>query len=233
MIRFEGVERTYPRRGKALDDVSFLIEPGAWVFLTGHSGSGKTTTLRLLHMAERPSRGVVEVCGFSSATLPARRVWQLRRKVGMVFQDYRLLPDRSARDNVSFALEVTGESRRESLRKSDEVLTRVGLELERDAPVHTLSGGQRQRVAIARAVVHRPELLLADEPTGNMDVRASRGILELFQDLNAQGMGILMATHDLLLTQKFPEARVLEISEGRLVFDSAASAPLPEGAEAS
>jgi cell division transport system ATP-binding protein len=232
MIRFEGVEKAYARRGKALDNVSFEIESGAWVFLTGHSGSGKTTTLRLLHMAERPSRGIVEVCGFSSATLPPRRVWQLRRKVGMVFQDYRLLQDRSARDNVSFALEVTGESRRTSLRKSDEVLTRVGLELERDAPVHTLSGGQRQRVAIARAVVHEPELLLADEPTGNMDIRASRGILELFQELNARGMGILMATHDLLLTQKFPDARVLELSEGRLVFDSGAGDPIPEAAEA-
>lgn len=231
MIRFTAVEKVYPRHGKALSDVSFFVEPGAWVFLTGHSGSGKTTTLRLLHMAERPTRGEVHVCGFSSSTLSPRRVWQLRRKVGMVFQDYRLLPDRSARENVSFALEVTGEARKSSLKKSDDILARVGLEAEKDAPVHTLSGGQRQRVAIARAVVHEPQLLLADEPTGNMDTRASRGILELFQELNARGMAILMATHDLQLTQTHSVARVLELSEGHLVFDSRAESPPSAGAE--
>jgi cell division transport system ATP-binding protein len=229
MIHFRQVDKTYPKRGAALIAISFDIEPGSWVFLTGHSGSGKTTTLRLLHMAERPSGGEVEVCGFSSRTLRPRKVWQLRRKVGMVFQDYRLLPDRTALENVSFALEVTGEKRRASLRKSEEILTRVGLEGEKDAPVHTLSGGQRQRVAIARAVVHEPALLLADEPTGNMDARASRGILELFQDLNARGMAIVMATHDLLLTHENPGRRVLELAKGQLVYDSAGSltAPLP------
>ena len=221
MIHFRQVEKVYPKRGPALIDISFDIEPGSWVFLTGHSGSGKTTTLRLLHMAERPSHGEVEVCGFSSRHLRPKKVWQLRRKVGMIFQDYRLLPDRTALENVSFALEVTGEKRRFSLRKSEEILARVGLEAEKNAPVHTLSGGQRQRVAIARAVIHEPALLLADEPTGNMDTRASRGILELFQELNARGMAILMATHDLALTQQNAERRVLELSEGRLVYDSA------------
>ncbi len=224
MIKLIDVWKEYPRRGPALKAVSFHIRKGEFAFLTGHSGSGKTTTLRLVHMADRPSRGEVRVSGFSSERTSRREVWKLRRRVGYVFQDFRLLPGRSAGENVAFALEVTGTPRGKIAAKTQRLLGQVGLVHKAGALVHELSGGEQQRVAIARALANEPLILLADEPTGNLDERATRGILQLFRDLNAMGMAVLMATHDLELVRSYASARVLELDQGELVYDSAAAA---------
>ena len=220
MIRFLDVTREYPRRGAALQDVSFHLRKGEFAFLTGHSGSGKSTTMRLVHFAERPSLGEVRVSGFSSNRTGDGEIWKLRRKVGCVFQDFRLLPGRTAGENVMFALEVTGVPRKEIHPRAQRLLAQVGLSAKFGASVHELSGGEQQRVAIARALINDPLILLADEPTGNLDERATRGILDIFRELNAVGMAILMATHDLELVRRFPEVRVLELDQGRLVYDS-------------
>ena len=225
MIKLTDVTRTYPKRGDALTDVSFHVRKGEFAFLTGHSGSGKSTTLRLIHMADRPTSGEVRVSGFSSRRTPQREVWKLRRRVGMVFQDFRLLPGRTALENVAFALEVTDTPRKQVRPRAQRLLTQVGLGSKLGSLVHELSGGEQQRVAIARALVNDPVILLADEPTGNLDERAARGILDLFWEINAMGMAVLMATHDLELVRSYSQARVMELDEGRLVYDSGAASP--------
>lgn len=230
MIKLENVTKEYAKRAPALEDVSFHIRKGEFAFLTGHSGSGKTTTLRLIHLADRPTEGEVRVSGFSSKRTPRREVWKVRRKVGMVFQDFRLLPGRTARENVAFALEVTGTPSPEIRPRAQRLLGQVGLASKAGALVHELSGGEQQRVAIARTLVNDPVVLLADEPSGNLDERATRGILDLFREINAVGMTVLMATHDLELVRRHPDVRVLELAEGRLVYDSAA-APEAESSE--
>ncbi|MCA9737324.1 MAG: cell division ATP-binding protein FtsE [Gemmatimonadota bacterium] len=223
MIKFNHVTKDYPPRGAALSDVSFHVRKGEFVFLTGHSGSGKSTTMRLIHMAERPSQGEVRVSGFSSLRTPERDLWKVRRRVGYVFQEFRLLPGRTAAENVAFALEVTGTSRGEIGPKVQRLLSQVGLAAKAGAHIEELSGGERQRVAIARALANDPLVLLADEPTGNLDDRATRGILDLFLEINALGMSVLMATHNLELIQKHPELRMIELDQGRLVYDSEAA----------
>jgi cell division transport system ATP-binding protein len=223
VIKLLEATKTYPRSGNALDAVSFHVPKGAFVFLTGHSGSGKTTTLRLIHMAENPSSGEVRVSGYSSLRTSRRDIWKVRRRVGFVFQDFRLLPGRNATENVAFALEVTGTQKKEVRPKALRLLSQVGLSAKAGAQVHELSGGEQQRVAIARALASEPLVLLADEPTGNLDGRATRGIMDLFWEINALGMAVVMATHDLELIRSYPKARVLELDQGRLVFDSFAS----------
>ena len=223
MSRLTHVSKEYPKRGHALRDVSFQLGKGEFAFLTGHSGSGKSTTMRLIHMADRPSDGEVRVSGFSSARLTKRDLWKMRRRVGMVFQDFRLLPGRTALENVSFALEVTGTPKKAIQTRAGRLLTQVGLGTKSGALVEELSGGERQRVAIARALVNDPYVLLADEPTGNLDDRATRGIMELFWDLNAKGMAVLMATHDLELIRRYPHVRLFELDKGQLVLDSGAT----------
>ena len=220
MIKLAKVSKEYPRRGLALEDVTFHVRKGEIVFLTGHSGSGKSTVLRLIHMADRPTSGEVRVGGFSSELISQSEVWKLRRRVGYVFQDFRLLPGRSARGNLEFALEVTGTPRASIAPRANRLLTAVGLAAKSGSPVGELSGGEQQRVAIARALANEPLVLLADEPTGNLDERAARGIMDIFIDLNTQGMTLLMATHDLDLVRRYPQLRVLELNEGRLVYDS-------------
>ena len=209
MIKLLNVSKSYPRTGPALEDISLHVPKGQFVFLTGHSGSGKTTTLRLIHMGVRPSTGEVRVSGFSSQRTSNRELWKVRRRVGFVFQDFRLLPGRTAMGNVAFALEVTGTPKTEVRPQAERLLTQMGLSSKTGSKVHELSGGEQQRVAIARALACDPLVLLADEPTGNLDERATRGILELFWKINALGMAVVMATHD------------LELDQGRLVFDSA------------
>lgn len=221
MIKLTHVTKEYPRRGKAVDDVSFHIRKGEFAFLTGHSGSGKSTTLRLIHMADRPTSGEVRVSGFSSQLISEREIWKLRRRAGFIFQDFRLLPGRTALENVAFALEVTGVPRKLIGPRANRLLGQVGLASKSGALVEELSGGERQRVATARALANEPYVLLADEPSGNLDERAARGIMEVFKELNARGMAILMATHDLELVRAYPEIRVLELNEGKLVYDSA------------
>lgn len=221
VIKFIHVTKEYARPEPALSDVSFHLLKGQFSFLTGHSGSGKSTALRLAHLVERPTEGEVRACGFSSLRTSRRDVWKLRRKVGYVFQDFRLLPGRTALENVSFALEVIDSPKSQILPRAQRLLGKVGLAPKAGAVVDELSGGEQQRVAIARALATEPLLLLADEPTGNLDERATRGIMELFWEINALGMAVLMATHDLELMRKYPAARTLELDQGRLVYDSA------------
>ncbi len=222
MITLTNVSREFPKRGYALRDVSFHLEKGEFAFLTGHSGSGKSTTLRLIHMADRPTSGEVLVSGYSSKRVTDRDLWKVRRRVGFVFQDFRLLPGRSAHENVRFALEVTGAPRKAIQPQCQRLLSSVGLSTKSGQLVHELSGGEQQRVAVARALANDPLILLADEPTGNLDDRATRGVMETFWDINARGMAVLMATHDMDLVREYPRARVMELDQGRLVYDSAA-----------
>jgi cell division transport system ATP-binding protein len=232
VIKLVNVSKEYPKRGFALRDVSLHVKKGEFAFLTGHSGSGKSTTLRLIHMADRPTEGEVRVTGFSSERVTDRDLWKVRRRVGMVFQDFRLLPGRTALENVAFVLEVTGTPPKAIQSKANRLLTQVGLSPKAGALVHELSGGEQQRVAIARALANDPYVLLADEPTGNLDDRATRGIMDLLWDINAKGMAVLMATHDLEVIRRHPTARVFELDHGKLVYDSeeAEDTPHPSGA---
>src|SRR5690242_13392133 len=220
MIRFTKVTKDYPRLGAALNDVSFNVGKGEFVFLTGPSGAGKSTILKLIYMEERPTDGEVRVAGLSSVTIRPRDIPGLRRRLGIVFQDFRLLEDRTAEANVAFALEVTGVPRSSIGPKVSRALAQVGLASKGTSYPKELSGGEQQRVAIARALVNDPVLLVADEPTGNLDDRATRGVFQLLRDINAAGTAVLMATHNLELVKR-NSYRVIEVNRGQLVFDSA------------
>jgi cell division transport system ATP-binding protein len=220
MIRFHKVTREFARIGKALDSVTFNLEKGEFVFLTGHSGAGKTTILRLVHLADRPTSGEVRVNGYDTQRLRSLDIAMLRRKIGFVFQDFRLLRDRTASENVAFALEVTGARPATVRTKVGRLLAQVGLAAKANAYPSELSGGEQQRVAIARALVNDPVLLLADEPTGNLDERATRGIHDLFRNINAAGTAVLIATHDAEVIRRSPGSRILELEHGGLVYDS-------------
>lgn len=229
MIKLQSVSKEYPRSGAALRDVSLHVRKGEFVFLTGHSGAGKSTILRLILMADRPTTGEVRVSGFSSARLRRGDIPKLRRRLGVVFQDFRLLPDRTAEANVAFALEVTG-ARRDTIRpRVHRLLARVGLAAKASAHPEELSGGERQRVAIARALANEPLVLLADEPTGNLDQEAARGVFDLFREINTSGMTVVMATHDLDLVRAHPRFRVVELRQGEIVHDSAPARAATEG----
>jgi cell division transport system ATP-binding protein len=219
MIRFANVFKEYPRTGIALNDISFQVAKGEFVFLTGPSGAGKSSILKLIYIDEFPTRGTVWVGGTKS---PAKRSFipQVRRKLGVVFQDFRLLEDRTVEDNVAFALEVIDTPRDRIGTKVSRLLTRVGLASKSTNYPRELSGGEQQRVAIARALVNDPFVLIADEPTGNLDDRATRGVFQLLKDINATGTAVVMATHNLELVRR-NEYRVLEVNRGQLVFDSA------------
>jgi cell division transport system ATP-binding protein len=223
LIKLTSVHKEYPRSGPALRDVSLHVRKGELCFLTGHSGAGKSTILRLLQMAELPTAGEVRVSGFSSRTIRQREIPLLRRKLGVVFQDFRLLPDRTAEENVAFALEVTGAKRASIHQRVNRLLGQVGLSHKAQSFPEELSGGERQRVAVARALANDPFVLLADEPTGNLDEWAARGVFDLFKEINAMGMTVLMATHDLDLVRAHPEYRVIELAQGEIVYDSAAA----------
>jgi cell division transport system ATP-binding protein len=220
MIRFSRVTKSYPRTGTAVHDVTLHVGKGEFVFLTGASGSGKTTLLKLVYMEERPTSGEVKVSGASSLEASARDIARLRRKLGIVFQDFRLLENRTAEQNVAFALEVTGAPKGTIAAKVARVLTQVGLASKGTAYPRELSGGEQQRVAIARALVNDPFVLLADEPTGNLDDRATRGIFQLLREINAAGTAVMMATHNLELIRR-QEFRTIEMNRGAIIFDSA------------
>jgi cell division transport system ATP-binding protein len=221
MIRFSHVHKSFARTGAALADVSFQVNKGEFVFITGPSGAGKSTILRLCFFDERPTKGEVKVYGISSATYRPADVPKLRRRLGIIFQDFRLLEDRSVESNVSFALEVTGTPPAQIPGRVTRLLSQVGLTAKATAIPRELSGGEQQRVAIARALANDPVALVADEPTGNLDERATRGIFQLFKDINASGTAVLMATHDLDLVRR-SGCRNIEINRGQVVFDSAA-----------
>jgi cell division transport system ATP-binding protein len=220
MISFNQVTREFPRVGKALDGVTFKVRKGEFVFLTGHSGAGKTSILRMVHVADRPTDGEVRVNGYDTRRLRSRDIAMLRRKIGYVFQDFRLLQDRTAAENVAFALEVTGARPAVVRSKVGRLLAQVGLAAKAQAYPAELSGGEQQRVAVARALVNDPILLLADEPTGNLDQRASRGIHNLFRDINAAGTAVLIATHDPDVLRRGQHSRVLELDHGVLIRDT-------------
>jgi cell division transport system ATP-binding protein len=220
MIRFTRVTKSYPRTGTAVNDVNLMVDKGEFVFLTGASGAGKSTLLRMIYMEERPTTGEVRVAGTSSVTAKSRDVAKLRRKLGIVFQDFRLLENRTIEQNVGFALEVIGAPAAVIGGKVGRVLTQVGLAAKGRALPRELSGGEQQRAAIARALVNDPFALIADEPTGNLDDRATRGIFQLLREINAQGTSIIMATHNLELIRR-NEFRTIEMARGQIVFDSA------------
>lgn len=221
MISFDHVVKEYARSGSALNDVTFEVRKGEFCFLTGHSGAGKSTLLRLVHMAEKPTRGEVRVSGYSATRIKPKEIALLRRKIGYVFQDFRLLNDRSVADNIAFALEVTGAHRAAIKTRVGRLLAMVGLASKAEALPSELSGGEQQRVAVARALAHDPLVLLADEPTGNLDERATWGIFELIRSINASGTAVLFATHNLELVRKSQNVRMIELDHGKIVYDSA------------
>ena len=221
MIKFENVTKVYPKSDKpALDNVSLEVEKGEFVFLVGLSGSGKSTFLRLVLREEKPTSGSIHVAGKDLRTLSNWKVPQLRRQVGTVFQDFRLLPNKTVSENVAFTLHVLGFSKKEIAREVPEVLELVGLEDKGDRKPGELSGGEQQRVAIARAYVSKPAILIADEPTGNLDPATSVGIMKLLDRINREGTTVVMATHDARIVDQVRK-RVIELEAGHVVRDQA------------
>jgi cell division transport system ATP-binding protein len=221
VIRFEKVTKTYPGTGRpALDRVSVDIEKGEFVFLVGQSGSGKSTALRLVLRETRSTSGRVHVAGKDLNRLAGWKVPRLRRQIGTVFQDFRLLQNKTVAENVAFALQVIGRSRADIRKVVPETLHTVGLDGKGDRMPDELSGGEQQRVAIARAFVNRPMILIADEPTGNLDPTTSVGIMKLLDRINRTGTTVLMATHDAGVVDQMRK-RVIELENGRVVRDQA------------
>jgi cell division transport system ATP-binding protein len=218
MMVFDGVTKVYEPDVTALRDVSFVIDKGEFVFVVGASGSGKSTLIRLLLKEIEPTSGRIIVGGRDLTRLKRSKVAQLRRNVGCVFQDFKLLPTRTASENVAYALKVQGEARSEIRRKVPEVMNLVGLAHKMNSLPDELSGGEQQRVSIARAVVNHPPLLICDEPTGNLDPDTSVGIMQLLYRINRAGTTILMVTHDREMVDKM-RRRVLALEEGRLARD--------------
>ena len=220
MIRFQHVYKEYPRTGLVLQDVSLFVAKGEFVFLIGPSGAGKSTLLKLTYMEELPTKGDLWVSGVRAKGVKRSEVAKLRRKLGVVFQDFQLLEDRTAEANVAFALEVIGTPRSAIPGKVARALAQVGLASKGTSYPRELSGGEQQRVAIARALVNDPFVLIADEPTGNLDERATRGVFQLLRDINSSGTAVVMATHNLDLVRR-SEYRTIEVNSGQIVFDSA------------
>ena len=224
MITFDDVSKSYPNGHQALSHVSLHVDAGEMIFVTGHSGAGKSTLLRLVGLIERSTQGQVIVGGQNLGKLSPRRVPYYRRRVGITFQDHRLLTDRTVFDNVALPLVIAGYSHRETGRRVRAALDHVGLlGKERHLP-ESLSGGEQQRVGIARAVVNRPAVLLADEPTGNLDPELSREVMRLFERFQQVGVTVLIASHHLDLIRQMGK-RILSLQSGRLATDS--GQPLP------
>ena len=222
LLRFDGVSKHYPGGPAALSDLSFTVEDGEMLFITGHSGAGKSTLLRLIHLSERPSRGTVLVEDRNLAKVRGRQVALHRRKVGVVHQDHRLLPEHSVFDNVALPLLIAGLSTPEIGRRVRVTLEKLGLSSREKALPRQLSAGEQQRVGIARAVAAQPRLLVADEPTGNLDPPLAAEIMSLFESLPAQGTTVLVASHDLPLVKRMRK-RVLVLDHGKLMDDIAAT----------
>ncbi|SHI01534.1 cell division ATP-binding protein FtsE [Ferrimonas marina] len=216
MIQFEQVSKVYPGGRNALDNVSFHVKPGEMAFLTGHSGAGKSTLLKLITAIERPTLGKVTINGADVGALKRQQVPFLRRSIGIIFQDHNLLMDRSVYDNVALPLLIEGFAEREIGMRVEAALDMVGLADKIAYSPTQLSGGEQQRVGIARAVVARPALLLADEPTGNLDPKLSMEILRLFETFNSAGTTVLIATHDLGLIARM-RYRTLTLKQGRMI----------------
>jgi cell division transport system ATP-binding protein len=222
MIRFERVTKIYDQKSRpALEDIDVEINRGDFAFLVGASGSGKSTFIRLVLREDRASGGSVHVAGQNVARIPGWRVPRLRRGIGVVFQDFRLLPNKDVFSNVAFAMQVIGKSRAAIRATVPEVLRTVGLEGKEKRLPNELSGGEQQRVAIARAIVNQPAILLADEPTGNLDPGTSMGIMNILDRINQNGTTVVMATHDNEIVNSM-RRRVIELSDGKLIRDEQA-----------
>ncbi len=223
LIRFEQVAKRYPGGNQALTDIDFELGQGEMAFLTGHSGAGKSTLLRLLALLERPSRGRILMDSRNLSKVSRRKLPYLRRRIGMIFQDHRLLSDRRVFDNVALPLMIAGVPYREIRRRVRAALDKVGLLAKERAYPPMLSGGQQQRVGIARAIVNKPPVMLADEPTGNLDPALSEELMRLFVSFNELGVSVLVASHDLELIRRLGQ-RVLVLRDGQLIDDIPARA---------
>ena len=231
IVQFDNVGLRYGTGAETLSDLSFSLQEGGFYFLTGPSGAGKTSLLRLLYLAQRPSRGLIRLFGEDIVTMPRRRLPGFRRRIGVVFQDFRLVPHLSAFDNVALPLRVAGVAERDLENPVKEMLAWVGLGHRATARPATLSGGEQQRVAIARAVIARPELLVADEPTGNVDPDMAKRLLHLFDSLNKLGTTIVVATHDLHLISSIGRFQMLQLDRGELLDPTGALRHPPRRAE--
>lgn len=232
MIQFSHVTKRFDDGYEALADVSFDINPGEFVFLTGHSGAGKSTLLKLILMVERCSRGEIIIAGRNLARLSRRDVPHHRREMGVVFQNHQLLFDRSVYHNVAMPLEIAGYSKKDIRRRVHAALDKVGLLSKENQNPEVLSGGEQQRVGIARAVVNKPPILLADEPTGNLDPELSENIMQLFMEFNAVGVTVLLASHDVARIRR-SQKRVLYLEKGVLSFDGFIPSALSEKPQSS
>jgi cell division transport system ATP-binding protein len=221
VIVLDRASKRFPSGDIGLDEVTFSIRRGEFVFLVGASGSGKSTTIRLLLKESEPTGGTIRVAGRDLSTIPRNKVAYYRRNLGVVFQDYKLLPNRTVYDNVAYALQVTGGGRREIRQKVPDILRLTGLATKLLNYPDQLSGGEQQRVSVARAFVNHPPLLLADEPTGNLDPETSIGIMQLLYRINRTGTTVVVATHDVEMVNKM-RRRVIELSHGRAVRDERA-----------
>jgi cell division transport system ATP-binding protein len=221
MIQFDHVTKTYPNGTLALDDVSLKVEKGEFVFIVGHSGAGKSTLIKMLLREEIPTTGQVEVNGYNLVKMNRRQIPLFRRGIGVVFQDFRLIPNMSVYDNVAFALRVTDVSTKFIRRRVPYILDLVDLSGKAKCMPQELSGGEQQRVALARALVNNPSLLIADEPTGNIDPQLSYEIVDLLSEINKCGTTVLMVTHEHDLVAEFNK-RVITLRDGQIVADSAA-----------
>lgn len=216
IVQFDNVGLRYGADREVLSDISFTLFPSSFYFLTGASGAGKTSLLKLLYLAQRPSRGVIRMFGTDAITLPRERLPGFRRRLGVVFQDFRLVSHLSAFDNVALPLRVAGVPERDLIKPVSDMLDWVGLTERMHAQPAQLSGGEQQRVAIARAVIGRPEMLVADEPTGNVDPEMAVKLLRLFEALNRLGTTVVVATHDVHLLKKVPDSLIMRLDRGRL-----------------
>jgi cell division transport system ATP-binding protein len=216
IVQFENVGLRYGTGTETLSDVSFSLGQGGFYFLTGPSGAGKTSLLRLLYLAQRPSRGMIRLFGEDMGSMERDRLPLYRRRIGVVFQDFRLIPHLSAFDNIALPLRVAGVDERDIEKPVDEMLAWVGLSDRASARPATLSGGEQQRVAIARAVIGRPDILVADEPTGNVDPEMAARLLYLFDSLNKLGTTVVVATHDLHLLSRISTATMMHLDGGKL-----------------
>lgn len=218
MITFDNVTKVYQKDWVALQDISFFIEKGEFVFINGTTGAGKSTLLKMIYKDEEPNKGTIKVLDQNLRLLKKKDIPKLRRKIGVIFQDFKLLQDRTLEENVAFALEVTDTPPRDLRKKMLEILTYLRLSHKKFSFPYQLSGGEQQKVAIARALVRDPYILLADEPTGNLDEKSSQEIIDVLLDINYKGTTVLMATHNLKLVKKVKK-RMLRIEDGKLATD--------------
>lgn len=219
MIEFRNVTKEYPGGTLALDEVDFTIDKGEFVFILGHSGAGKSTLLKLMLKEEEPTDGDITIADYNLSRIRKRKVPYLRRELGVVFQDFRLIPTMTAYENVAFAMRVTNVSAREIRRRVPYILKLVGLEDKSQVYPEQLSGGEQQRVALARALVHNPKIILADEPTGNIDPKLSMEIIELLKEINKLGTTVVVVTHDIAIVNRFKE-RTIILRNGRVLRDT-------------